>query len=60
MQDIPDGAKKVIEIYQKLESQKCRADLLFFGEAILRAQEVFKADYGIPEQHPETGAGKTA
>jgi hypothetical protein len=58
MQEIPDGAKKIAEIYRQLENQKCKEDLLFFGEAILRAQEAFRADYGLPDREPDMQAGR--
>jgi hypothetical protein len=44
---LTDEEKKLIEITRKLESQKCRNDLIFQGEAMVRAQEALKADYGL-------------
>jgi hypothetical protein len=44
---LTDEEKKLIEITRKLESRKCRSDLVFQGEAMVRAQEALKADYGL-------------
>jgi hypothetical protein len=44
---LTDFEKNLIKISQKLESQKCRDDLIFHGEVMVRAQEALKADYGL-------------
>ncbi|GHV90411.1 hypothetical protein AGMMS50268_09140 [Spirochaetia bacterium] len=44
---LTEGEKRLFETCQKLESQKCREDLIFYAEAMVRAQEALKADYGL-------------
>jgi hypothetical protein len=39
--------KRLFEIFGKFESEKSRDDVLFCAEAMLRAQEALKADYGL-------------
>jgi hypothetical protein len=54
--------KKLIGLTRKLESPKCRSDLIFQAEIMIRTQRALKADYGIPEREPGTAAqpGRTA
>jgi hypothetical protein len=42
-----DEEKKLLGFTRKLESQKCREDLMYQAEAMVRAQEALKADYGL-------------
>jgi phosphoribosylamine-glycine ligase len=39
--------KKLLGLTRKLENQKCREDLIYQAEAMVRAQEALKADYGL-------------
>jgi len=39
--------KGLIGLFKKLESDKCKNDLIFHAEAMVRAQEALKADYGL-------------
>jgi hypothetical protein len=39
--------KKLLDVARRLESQKCREDLMWQAEAMVRAQEALKADYGL-------------
>lgn len=39
--------EKLIMSFDLIESQKCRSDLLFHAETVLRAQEALKEDYGL-------------
>ena len=41
-----DGIK-LMELWKRLESKKSQDDLLFQAETMVRAQEAFKADYGL-------------
>ena len=42
-----DDAKKLASLFQKLESQTVKEDLLHHAETMVRAQEALKADYGL-------------
>ena len=42
-----ENEKKLIELSRKLKSKRCMDDLLFYAEAIVRAQTAIKADYGL-------------
>jgi hypothetical protein len=42
-----DDEKKLLGLVQKLESPKCQEDLIYQAEAMVRAQEALKADYGL-------------
>jgi hypothetical protein len=42
-----DKEKRFIGLFQKLESEKTREDLICQAEAMVRAQEALKADYGL-------------
>jgi hypothetical protein len=44
---ITEKERKLIQISRKLESQKCRDDMIFFGETMIRAQTALKEDYGL-------------
>jgi len=39
--------KGLMSLFKKLESDKCKNDLIFHAEAMVRAQEALKADYGL-------------
>jgi hypothetical protein len=39
--------KKLLELARKLESPKCREDLIFQAETMVRAQDALRADYGL-------------
>jgi hypothetical protein len=39
--------KRLIELSLKLKSKKCREDLLFYAETMVRAQEALKKDYEL-------------
>jgi hypothetical protein len=39
--------KKLLGLARKLESPKCREDLIFQAEAMVRAQDALRADYGL-------------
>jgi hypothetical protein len=39
--------KYLLGLTRKMESQKCREDLAFQAEAMVRAQEALKEDYGL-------------
>jgi hypothetical protein len=42
-----EDEKKLREFSQKLESKRCKDDLLFYAEAMVRAQEALKKDYEL-------------
>jgi hypothetical protein len=44
---LTDLERKLVETSLKLESRKCREDLMFQCEAMVRAQDALKADYGL-------------
>jgi hypothetical protein len=39
--------KGLLGLFRKLESEKCRDDVIYQAEAMVRAQEALKADYGL-------------
>jgi hypothetical protein len=39
--------KRLLELSRKMESPKCKENLLIQAEAMVRAQEALKADYGL-------------
>jgi hypothetical protein len=45
-----DDDKRLVELARKLESPKCKKDLLLYAEGMVRAQEALKADYGLVGQ----------
>jgi len=47
MKKITEKGKKLLELFEKIEGEKSRADLLYQAETMLRAQEALKADYGL-------------
>ena len=47
MKRLTEKGKKLQELFEKIESEKNRDDLLFQAETVLRAQEALKADYGL-------------
>jgi hypothetical protein len=54
-----DREKGLVGLFRKLESKKCRDDVIFQAEAMVRAQEALKADYGLvgPDAPLFNGAG---
>jgi hypothetical protein len=42
-----DDEKRLLELTRKLESAKCREDLIFQAEAMVRAQDALRQDYGL-------------
>jgi hypothetical protein len=42
-----DKEKKLLGLTRRLESQKCQEDLIYQAEAMVRAQEALRADYGL-------------
>jgi hypothetical protein len=42
-----ESEKKLLELSRKLESPRCRDDLMYQAEAMVRAQEALKEDYGL-------------
>jgi hypothetical protein len=54
-----DEDRQLIEIARKLESPRCREMLMAQAEAMYRAQEALKADYGLvgPDAALFNGAG---
>jgi hypothetical protein len=49
---ITNEEKKLLGIVRKLESPKCREDLIYQAEAMVRAQTALKMDYGLPAKPP--------
>ena len=47
MKKMNDEEKRLLELTRKMESQKCREDLLHHAETMVWAQEALKADYGL-------------
>jgi hypothetical protein len=45
-----DREKGLLGLFRKLESEKTQDDVIFQAEAMVRAQEALKADYGIMGQ----------
>ena len=45
--DLTDAEKRLIEASRKLESRKCRDDLMVAAETMFRAQGALKEDYGL-------------
>jgi len=39
--------KKLIELHRKLESEKCKNDVLFAATCMLWGEEAIKAEYGL-------------
>ena len=39
--------KRLIELHRKLESQKCKNDVLFAATCMLWGEEAIKAEYGL-------------
>jgi hypothetical protein len=54
-----DKETRLLDLTRKLESQKCKEDLIFHAEVMVRAQEALKADYGLmgPDAPLFNGAG---
>jgi hypothetical protein len=44
--------EKLIKVFDLLESQKSRDDVLFVATSMLRAQDALKADYGLDTKEP--------
>jgi hypothetical protein len=44
---ITDKEKGLVELFRKLESERSQNDVIFQTETMVRAQEAFKADYGL-------------
>jgi hypothetical protein len=44
---ITNEEKRLLDLTRKLESPKCREDLVYQAEAMVRAQEALKMDYGL-------------
>jgi hypothetical protein len=42
-----DREKGLVGLFRKLESEKSQDDVIFQAEAMVRAQEALKADYGL-------------
>jgi hypothetical protein len=53
--------KGLVGLFRKLESEKCRDDVIYQAEAMVRAQEALKADYGLmgPDAPLFNGLGPT-
>jgi hypothetical protein len=47
---LTDDDSRLIEIVRRLESKKCRDDIVYQAEAMVRAQEALKEDYGLTGQ----------
>jgi len=47
---LTEEEKRLVEAARKLESRKSREDLISQAEAMYRAQEALKADYGLVGQ----------
>jgi hypothetical protein len=47
MVKLTDKEKGLLGLFRKLESDKTRDDVIFQAEAMVRAQEALKADYGL-------------
>jgi hypothetical protein len=54
-----DDEKGLLGLFRKLESEKCREDVIRQTEAMVWAQEALKADYGLvgPDAPLFNGAG---
>jgi hypothetical protein len=52
---LTDKEHKLILLSRKLESKKCRDDMIFFGEAMVRAQEALKKDYELDAMRRQYG-----
>jgi hypothetical protein len=48
--------ERLIKVFDLLESQKSRDDLLFAATSMLRAQEALREDYGLPAKPPAGAA----
>jgi hypothetical protein len=44
---ITEKEKGILERFKRLESEKSKDDLIFYAEAMVRAQEALMADYGL-------------
>jgi hypothetical protein len=44
---LTDKEKRLLGAFGKLKSEKSREDVLFQAEAMVRAQEALRADYGL-------------
>jgi hypothetical protein len=44
---ITEEEKGLIEFFRKLESKKCKDDILLCADSMFRAQEATKAEYGL-------------
>jgi phosphoribosylamine-glycine ligase len=42
-----DREKGLLGLFRRLESEKSRDDVIYQAEAMVRAQEALKADYGL-------------
>jgi hypothetical protein len=48
--EITNQEKGLLELYRKLESQRNRNDVIFQIDAMVRAQEALRADYGLDRE----------
>jgi hypothetical protein len=64
VEKMSNNEKTLLNLWKSLESKKNRDDLLFQAEMMVRAQEAFKADFGLTKPAaPEffgTDGGKPA
>ena len=44
--------ERLIKVFDMLESQKSRDDVLFVATSMLRAQDALKEDYGLLNKQP--------
>ena len=52
MEIMTEKEKRLFILFNELESEKCKDDLIFQAEAMARAQEALKADYGLVNSRP--------
>jgi hypothetical protein len=64
MKDIPmkvtDQEKGLLGLFRRLESKKSQDDLIFQAEAMVRAQDALRADYGLTGQDAALSDGSRA
>ncbi|MDR1466664.1 MAG: hypothetical protein LBI40_03500 [Treponema sp.] len=51
-----EKVKKIMGLFWQMESPRCQDYLIGQAEAMVRAQEALKEDYGLPADQPPRGA----
>ena len=58
--EMTEQEKKLIGLFKRIESQKSKADAVSYIEAMARAQDALRADYGLDKPTGKNVKGKPA